>query len=899
MSWPELQIEHLAGALVVCWLAFGWFCWGWGQKVVLPSANQDPAWNWLAGAALLGGLELFTWLALIQSRFESWPTWARTLLTTFVALRGASAGVAAAAWFRRPLSRLGGWCVLLIFGLFAVAFPSLAPIAGGAGWLAVALVFFTSEAGGLSRTSRRALGISFAGLALTDGFTPDLTLLILRLPSEQPLQWGSAELIALTTKSACILAAALVLALAHQPRRWRLIAVGGACIATGLMLGWSDTRAHATLRARIWAELEETARLLGSSIERLSLAPEDVQNPDYIKVVTLLAAREKSSPVPVHYWFWAMRNGMVVHVADVGSLGDRPGLPQTPPGYRYPQLHNFILRAARGERFESGPFFVAGERRMGLHVPVRATAGGAPLAWLQASLPLVEWRRQLSDTRANAIVLLLSVTGVGVMVLAGRTWLEAARRLHERAVESAATAKAKNEMIGLVSHELRTPLQVVLGHLELLDTTTVPAPAQRTLAIVDQQCRQLLSLVNDTLDLCALEVGRLPRRPVRFSPAVLAETVMRDLRPLAAGRGLAFALQLDPQLPAVVEADAARIRQILTNLLANALKYTLTGSVRLKITAEENSDRLVFVVSDSGPGLPATVLARLGEPFHSVSFGQGTGLGLALVHRLCAHLGGEFTATNALEGGCVATVRVPVTKAALDATPAEHSRPVAPEGHFLTGTRIVLAEDNTLVRELFSSHLRSLGAEIEAFANGAVALEACRARPPHAVLLDLSMPGADGRTVARELRALGANKPRLIVGLSAEALGEDEARAVGFDRFLAKPVALSELTALFASALPVTSPVESPSPKLRDIFRQEAPGQLAALHAALTRHDRAEIGRLAHYLQSSAYVLSDEPLRADCAALRQWADSDQDTSAAAPLMQAVESHIRRLLAASP
>ena len=276
MSWLELQLEHLAGALIVCWLAFGWFCWGCGQKVALPGTGQDPTWNWLAGAALLGSGELFAWLILIQSRFESWPVWAHTLLGTFVALRGASAAVAAAGWFGRPFSRGAGWGVLLVFGLLVIAFPKLAALLGSAGWIVAALAFVGTEASGLPRWSRLLLGCVFAGLAVSDAVTPDLTQLILRLPSEQPLQWGSRDLVALTTKSGLLLVAALALGVVHQPRRWRAVAVLAAGAAVVLTFGWRDMRAHAALRARIWAELEETARMIGPSFPVLNLAPGDI-----------------------------------------------------------------------------------------------------------------------------------------------------------------------------------------------------------------------------------------------------------------------------------------------------------------------------------------------------------------------------------------------------------------------------------------------------------------------------------------------------------------------------------------------------------------------------------------------------------------------------------------------
>lgn len=898
MIWPELQIEHLATALMVSWLALGWFCWGWAQRPTLLNSQRDPTWNWLAGAALLGSLQLATWLALIQSRFEMWPGWVHVVLSAFIAAQGAAAAIAAWAWAGRPVSRAGGWGVLISVTFFSLGFESAARGFGGAGWAAVAFVLLFKNVGGFSRSSRVALSVVLAGLAGTEAALPDLTTLVLRLPSEQPMAWGSFDLSALALNTAAVLIAGLLLWIVDRPPRWRLVACGvaGAMILFGF--GARLARQHQAARERTWSELEAVAGALAAPLSALRIESADVQRPEYADVVAAIAAHEAKSSFPVHLWLWAVRDGMVVHVADIGSLGGRSGAPQTPPGYRYPQLYNFLLRAVRGERFESGPFFVAGEQRMGLHVPVPSSSAGSPRDWLQAAMPFSVWKYQFSDPRASALIGVLCLLAVGTLILAGRTWLEATRLLHERVVEAAATARAKNEMVGLVSHELRTPLQVILGHLELLSPAPLPQATQHTLLIIDQQCRQLLGLVNDTLDLCALEAGQLPLRPARFSPAALAEATVRDFRPLAETRQLWLELSLDPSLPALVETDAARLRQILTNLVANAVKYTPTGRVRLFAGAEDGpAGRLVFKVSDTGPGLPASVLARLGEPFHPGPVSGGTGLGLALVQRLCTHLGGEFSASNVATGGCIVTVLLPAARAVPDA-PAFDAPSSAPVGSpALSGIRIVLAEDNTLVRDLIATHLRSLGAEVEAVADGSAALSACRANPPDAVLLDLAMPGVDGRTAARALRQSqpGTNVPKLIVGFSAEALTEPEARAAGFDRFFVKPVSLTDLAAVFAPVMPSVTPPDQGSARLRLLFAREAPGQLAALKVAVANDNRREVVRLAHYLQSSAYALSDEPLRAACSALRAWAESTDRNTKPDEALRNVEVQILRVL----
>jgi signal transduction histidine kinase/DNA-binding response OmpR family regulator len=895
MNWPELQLEHLVAAATVSWLALAWFCWGSGQRLTAHGSLRDPAWNWLAGAALLGALEFLAWLVVTQLRLDSWPEWARTLVAIFTAAQGVTAALTAWVWTGRTLSRAAGWCALFGAALLTSASAAIVPVLAGLGWLSLALVFLFRDSSGLARPNRLAFGGALIVLAVAEAVAPDLTHLVLRLPSELPVQWGSRELVTLSLISASVLAAGSCLWVADRPRR----AVWGAgALAAGLALwlySWVVAHHHAQERAATWDRLETAATALAPAVAPRRLEPDEVRLPAYAGLVAQLMEFEHSFSQPAYLWLWTERNGMVVHVADTANLGNRATAPRTPPGYRYPQLHNFVLRAQRGERFESGPYFVAGDRRVGLHVPLRLESG-PPVAWLQLSMPFSKWLETISDPRVPALIVLLCVGGLTGLVLAGQTWLHTTRKLHGQAVEADASARAKNEMAGLVSHELRTPLQVVLGHLELLAATPQPPETQRTLKVIEGQCRQLLGLVNDTLDLCALEAGQLPLRPVRFSPKVLAEVTVRNLQPLASKRGLACELVLQPGLPDLVEADAARIQQILTNLLANAVKYTAQGSVRLNVSRElPPASRLVFTVTDTGPGLPTTVLARLGEAFQTGPSRQGTGLGLAMVRRLCAHLGGEFSVANAASGGCVATVRLPAAIAAPDDSLFGSRAPMAQPAPALDGLRLVLAEDNTLVREMITAHFRSLGAQVEAVADGAAAVYLCRVAPPDAVLLDLAMPGMDGRTAARALRQSGAAAPRLIVGLSAEAISDEEARLAGFDRFFVKPVALADLAAVFSPMARDAQPAATPAGRIRQIFQREAPGQLSALRAAAAQGNRQEVARLAHYLQGSAYALSNETLRAACTELRRRAEAPGGTLEADELLRTLEEEARRVL----
>lgn len=890
MNWPTLHVEHLAGAAALNGFALAWFFWGRGHARGAPRA---PAWNWLAAAALAPAVRIAVWLFLAVVQLDAWPAAVRPLLATLTAAGGLAAAVAAWAWSGRRATRAGGWLALLAGSIVAALVPPLAPLLAAFGWLALAAALSLAPADGLRRRPALALAAAMALLALAEWSGPDLTQLVLRVPSEQAAQWSSREMFAFGLRCVGAAGGGAVFWLGRHPRH-RAWLLGAATLgAAVLALGWNEARRNAAGRARVWAELAELAGAIGPAVRALRAEPGDVARPEFAAVVNALVARESASAFEARFWLWSVRDGVVVHMADAAGRPERPGVRLTPPGYRLTQLPNLALRATRGEHFESGPFFLGGRRFTGLHHPLRA-ADGTVVAWVQCALPAEIYNRAIADPRSSAFSAVFLVVGAAMLVLAGGAWLEASRELQRQAVEAEARARAKNEMAGLVSHELRTPLQVVLGHLEVLGQTPLADDTRRSLAIVEDQCRRLLGLVNDTLDLCALDAGRLPLRPQRFSPVALAESVVRELRPLAAECGLELALVVGPGVPPLVETDAARVRQILTNLVANALKYTPRGRVALDVArAAGAAERLEFVVRDTGPGLPAAVLARLGEAFHTGTPRQGTGLGLAIVQRLCAHLGGEFSAENAPAGGCVARVLLPAAEVS---EVAESGVSRATPATAAAGGRIVLAEDNTLVREMLADYLRGRGAAVRAFADGAEALVVCRAEPPDAVVLDLAMPGLDGVSVARALRA-GAFAGR-IIGLSAEALGDAEARAAGFDRFLVKPVKLAELAEALATHPSARDTGSAAPPRMLELFRAEAPRLLAELETAAEARDGAKLVRLAHYLQNSAYVLGEEAFGRAGADLKRRVEAGASAEQIAEAARVLAVHVHRHLAAS-
>ena len=592
---------------------------------------------------------------------------------------------------------------------------------------------------------------------------------------------------------------------------------------------------------------------------------------------------------------------------------------------------------AAGRRFFTTT--VSGEslRTFTAHAPVRLNALDPTGWWLALEYPGELFSAPRESARRSALALL----GVAALfcamgfAVASRQAMDHDHRLNLERTESA--SRAKTEFLAFLSHEMRTPLQTILGRAELLRRET-PASVRHTDAI-ETQGLHLLRLVNDLLDLGTIEAGQLKLSPAPFSLRALVSSLEEAHGPVAAAKSLALSVDLAPDLPDALRGDESRLRQILGNLLSNAVKYTPTGTVTLRISRSQTSDsvsasgsnsqlstlnsqlleRFAFEITDTGPGLPPEKIPQLFTLFTRLDSGatftrEGTGLGLALVRRLCDLMGGTVTAANHPAGGAVFTVHLTfplATAAAGDATPPSRSSstltpPTSTSNlNFPTGTAgasapaVLLAEDNTAAREFLTAALHALGHAVVAVADGQAALAAARAHRFAAALLDVNLPLLDGIALARTLRT---EQPALrLIGCSAEAAAETRsaALAAGMDEFLAKPVSLAALDRALAPA------VSTPGPDADIFARLHTPATLARARAtlcaewprlrtttaaALAAADPAALPRLAHYLQSTALLLDDSALLELCARLSATAASGSAENSRA-LLAAVDSHL--------
>ena len=396
-----------------------------------------------------------------------------------------------------------------------------------------------------------------------------------------------------------------------------------------------------------------------------------------------------------------------------------------------------------------------------------------------------------------------AITGITDVVrdVTARRAMEA--ELRTARAEAEAAAAVKSEFLANMSHELRTPLTAVLGFSRLV--AEQPDLSDTSRAYLERAAsagEALLLTVNDILDFSKLEAGQVDIKPRPMSPVRLAAETLDLFTVQAAGKGIGLQLGDVKFVPPSVQADPDRLRQILINLIGNAVKFTTAGSIRVDVEFESSSARLTFAVTDTGPGIAEDHAHRLFQRFSQVDASStrrhgGTGLGLAICKGLAEAMGGEVGVRSKLgEGSCFqVTIPAPEVKA-LPSTGAEPEVPAA----LTTGCRILVADDNQTNRDLVRAMLSPFDIELTEAADGLGAVAAANAAPFDLILMDLRMPGLDGAGAARRIRTEdGPNAAIPILAFSADV---DQVPATGlFDGLVGKPVAGASLLAAITKAM--------------------------------------------------------------------------------------------------
>jgi hypothetical protein len=498
-------------------------------------------------------------------------------------------------------------------------------------------------------------------------------------------------------------------------------------------------------------------------------------------------------------------------------------------------------------------------------------------------------------------------------------------------------SRAKSEFLATMSHEIRTPLNGVLGMAQVLQATALTPEQHECVNVILSSGQSLLGLLNEVLDFSRIEAGRLSLDNLDFDPGEVAGDVVRMLGAVAREKGLRLEYRRAANLPPRVGGDPLRLRQILVNLVGNAIKFTEHGGVTVSITtapARAGKPCLRFEVEDSGIGVPRDAQERIFEVFTQADSSHtrryaGSGLGLSIARRLVSLMGGEigvesetgvgscfwFTACFAPPAGAAATVAPPA--------PVEIA-PVVPVAATSStrSDRVLVVDDSPSNQMVAKLMLERLGFSADAADGGHAALERMATEHYSLVLMDCQMPDLDGLTVTRLWREREHGGRRLpLVAMTANVFAHERATclAAGMDDFLAKPVSLAGLQAILDKwvVLPRTPadgaaddapPLDAvPLAELRALmgarfgelvamFVEDAGGHLAAMADASARGDRARLREIAHTLKGCAANVCAVPLARYCAALMDMAPMADHQALAAQVARA-EAELARARAA--
>ncbi|PIB94552.1 hybrid sensor histidine kinase/response regulator [Caulobacter sp. FWC2] len=391
----------------------------------------------------------------------------------------------------------------------------------------------------------------------------------------------------------------------------------------------------------------------------------------------------------------------------------------------------------------------------------------------------------------DKVVALATVAGLlGYAFDAVRVMRSSAKARERAEAQALDASRAKSAFLAMMSHELRTPMNGVLGLAHALRGTNLDARQAEYLDAIEQSSHGLMTILNDILDLSKVEAGKLTLVVAPFDIRKSVSQIRLVWRETALLKGVELAVEIDPATPAWLAGDDIRVRQILRNLISNALKFTDAGRVVIRVAPNGAGDGIAVSVSDTGVGMDAEQVAKLFTPFvqgdrTTARRFAGTGLGLAICRRLAEQMGGQIDVESTLGEGSTFTARLPLPAAA---APGDASNDVAAD---LTDARVLVVDDNAVNQTVARAILEAAGALVATAADGHTALARLRVEDFDVVLMDVHMPVMDGVEAVRRIRGgEGGRVDVPVVALTADAMVGDAERllAQGFDDAHPKPI---------------------------------------------------------------------------------------------------------------
>ncbi|MEY2857927.1 MAG: hypothetical protein RLZZ74_2239, partial [Cyanobacteriota bacterium] len=425
----------------------------------------------------------------------------------------------------------------------------------------------------------------------------------------------------------------------------------------------------------------------------------------------------------------------------------------------------------------------------------------------------------LSRTNRNIVKILEGFTQELESKVEDRTaQLEESIQKTEAALAQAQNAnQAKSRFLANMSHELRTPLNAILGFTQLMTRdASIGKEQQENLKIINRSGEHLLKLINDILEMSKIEVGQINLNESKFDLHIMLKSIEEMLRLRANAKNLNLSFNIASDVPRIIDTDEGKLRQIIINLLGNALKFTEIGSVVLKVKKESNyklageqaeflfadTYSLHFAVEDTGPGVAAEEIGKLFTPFEQTKIGrlsnEGTGLGLSICHKFVELMGGELKAKSTVGQGSVFYFQIPLREQEANvaiANQPERQRKVIALAENQPNYRILAVDDVPASRLLLNKLLTGIGFSVQEAGDGLEAIALWRQWHPNLILMDMRMPIIDGYEATQQIKATTEGKNTIIIALTASAFEEErvEILSAGCDDFMRKPFQEAEL----------------------------------------------------------------------------------------------------------